>query len=49
MVVRRRAILERAEAAQEGELFPAEAGNIGEGLGARKDREQAERRSPSSG
>ncbi len=43
MVVCRRAVLERAEAAQKPKLLAAEQGDIGEGLGPGQHGEQAEK------
>jgi hypothetical protein len=43
MVVHRRAVLERAEAAQKVELLAPEQGNIDEGLGPSQYGEQAEK------
>ena len=42
MIVRRRAVRERAEAAQKTELLAAEQGDIDEGLGSGQHRKQAE-------
>jgi hypothetical protein len=41
--MRRRAVLERAETSQQSQLFLAEAGDVGEGIGSGKDGQQGQK------